>query len=709
MIGKLSKLYLFFEQIMKEYIMCRINKLSIIIILLIASISIIVAQEKRPLEIEDMFRIKRVTDPQLSPDGRWIAYVITEINKAENKSNSDLYLISSTGGEPKRLTTSSSSDANPRWSPDSKTIAFISTRSGDGQIWLIDIYGGEARQLTKISTGASNPMWSPDGKIMAFVSTVYPEFSDKPFKEADELNRKKNEDKDKSKVKARLITKLLYRHWNAWVDDKRQHIFVMSIENGETKDITPGDRDAVPTSSTFSAGDDFAFSPDGKEIAYTATPTENEAWNTNHDIYTVSIDGTNRKQLTINPAADGYPRYSKDGKYIGYRAQHTPAFEADKWEFMLYDRKTGKTESYTANFDASVQAFQWTSDNSRIYFASEENANQQIFYVSLKDKKVSKVVEGGVNGDVNVSNDGKMLIFSRQTLSRSIEIYSATSDGKNIKKLTGTNDNLFSQILINDAESVTYSGAGGATIQSWLIKPPNYDENKKYPLVFLVHGGPQGAWENGWHYRWNPQLWAAQGYVVMSPNPRGSTGFGQKFVNEISGDWGGKAYEDLMNGVEYAEKLPFVEKNRMAAAGASYGGYMMNWFASHTGKFKTIITHAGVYNFYSMYGTTEEVWFDEYEHGGTPWDVPEKYNKFSPHAYAKDFLKFKTPVLIVHNELDYRVPVTEGMQLFTTLQRMGIESKFLYFPDEGHGVLKPQNSELWHKTVFEWLSKHLNK
>ncbi|MDI6767536.1 MAG: S9 family peptidase [Bacteroidota bacterium] len=674
--------------------------------LLFTPISQLSAQT-RFLEIDDMFRIKRVSDPQLSPDGKWIAYVVTEVDKAANKMNSDIWLISSTGGEPRKLTASPSSDANPRWSPNSKTIAFVSGRSGDGQIWLINIDGGEARQLTKISTGASQPVWSPAGNYIAFVSSVYPEFTDKLFKESDELNKKKNEDKEKSKVKARIITKLLYRHWNAWVDDKRQHIFVMNIETGETKNITPGDRDAVPTSSTFSAGDDFTFSPDGKEIAYTATPTENEAWNTNHDIYTVSIDGTNRKQITTNPAADGFPRYSKDGKNIAYRAQRRAAFEADKWEIMLHDRAMSKSESLTEKEDISVQSFKWTSDGTKIYFTAEENARQQIFNVSLKDKKLSKVTDLGVNGDVNISTDGKMLVFSRQTMSRPIEIYSSTSDGKKIKKLTNTNDELFANINMNEPESITYTGAEGATIQSWIIKPPNFDQNKKYPLVMLVHGGPQGAWEELWHYRWNPQLWAAQGYVVMAPNPRGSTGFGQKFVDEISGDWGGKVYVDVMKGVEFVENLNYIDKNRMAAAGASYGGYFMNWMATQTGKFKTLVTHASIYNFYSMYGTTEEVWFDEWEHGGTPWDAPHEYDKFSPHAHAKNLLKYKTPMLIIHNEFDYRVPVTEGMQLFTTLQRMGIKSKFLYFPDEGHGVLKPQNSELWHNTVFEWLAEYL--
>ncbi len=667
------------------------------------------SQNKRILQINDLFRIKRISDLQISPDGKWIAFVITDVDKEANKMNSDIWLIPSAGGEMRRLTTSPSSDANPRWSPNSKTIAFVSTRSGDPQIWLIDIDGGEARQLTKISTGASQPVWSPTGKHIAFISAIYPEFSERPFKESDELNRKKNEDKEKSKVNARIMTKLLYRHWNSWVDDKRKHIFVLSLSTGEIKDVTPGDRDAIPTSSTFSAGDDFTFSPDGKEIAYTATPIENEAWNTNHDIYTVSIDGSSIKQITTNPAADVFPRYSNDGKFIAYRAQRIPGFEADKFELMLYEQSSGRIKSLSEIFDASIGSFQWSSDGNRIYFTAEEKANQQIYYISLKDQTIKKIVDGGVNGDINLSTDIKYLYFTHHTLSHPNELYRASAEGKNVLKLTNVNDSLFSEIIMNEPESITYSGAGGTLIQAWLIKPPNFDASKKYPLVLLVHGGPQGAWQNGWHYRWNAQIWAAQGYVILAPNPRGSTGFGQKFVNDISGDWGGKVYEDVMKGIDYVENLSYIDKDRMAAAGASYGGYFMNWLATQTGKFKTIITHAGIFNFYSMYGTTEEVWFDEWEHGGTPWDVPDEYNKFSPHAHAKNLLKYKTPMLIIHNELDYRVPVTEGMQLFTTLQRMGIKSKFLYFPDEGHGVLKPLNSELWHKVVFEWLEEYLKK
>ncbi len=674
--------------------------------LLLALCSVLLAQPKRPMQIDDLSRIKRVSDPQLSPDGKRIAFVITEMDKPNNKSSSDIWLIPSTGGDPVRLTNAHKHDRHPRWSPDGKWIAFESNRSSSYQIYLTSPDGGEPKQLTDISTEASQAIWSPDGKYLAFVSAVFPEFSDKPYKESDVLNKQKQDDRDKSKVKARVFTKLLYRHWDSWVDDKRQHIFVIPIDGGDPRDVTPGDRDAVPTATTFSAGDDFCFSPDGKELAYTATPTppHEESWSTNHDIYTVNLSTAERKQITTNPAADGFPRYSPDGKYIAYRAQSRPNFESDRWRLMLYDRATEKTRSLTDALDSWVEAFTWAGDSRMLYFEAEEKANKPLWSVSIKGNDLRKVVDDAANEEVDVSQNGKMLIFTHQSLSRPAEIYSVASDGKNMRQITHLNDELFSQISFSVPEVVWFTGAGGAKVHMWIVKPPNFDPQTKYPLVFWAHGGPQGAFLNSWSYRWNAQLWAAQGYVLALPNPRGSTGFGQKFVDEISGDWGGKVFTDLMDGLSTAQQLPYVDSTRMAAAGASFGGYMMDWFEGHTDKFKTIITHDGVFNFTSMYGATEETWFDEWEHG-IPWETPD-FEKFSPHKYAANF---KTPMLIIHSELDYRVPLNEGQQLFTTLQRKGIPSKFLYFPDEGHLILKPGNSALWHKTVFEWLESYLKK
>ena len=665
------------------------------------------AQAKRPLELADMFKIRRVSAPALSPDGNWIAYTVTTPNLEQNKNKSDLWLVSADGRTRRQLTTHDAHDRNAVWSPDGKWLAFESSRSGSFQIWLISPDGGEAQQFTLISTEASQPLWSPDGKHIAYVSDVFPEYSDKPFSESDPLNKAKLDELENGKVKAKILTSLLYRHWDSWVDGKRKHIFVQPLDGGDPKDITPGNRDAVPTSSTFSSGTDFAFSPDGKEIAFTATPAnvQEEAWTTNHDILTVSVNGGSPKQITTNPAADGYPQYSPDGKYIAFRAQATPGFEADRWQLMLYERSTGKTKSLTETFDSSVESQIWGPGSRQLFFEAEEKGNKPIYVVSTAGNDVRRVFDRATNGSLNISSDGTWIAFLHQSAVRPTEVYRVGVDGKGLKKITGENDEFFATLDIPAPESIWYEGDGGAKIQSWIFKPAGMVQGKKYPFVYLVHGGPQGAWMNSWSYRWNPALWAAQGYVVMAPNPRGSTGFGQQFTNEISGDWGGKVFVDLMKGIDYADDLAFVNKENKAAAGASFGGYMMNWFQGNAGdRFKTLVTHDGVYNFYSMYGTTEEVWFDEWDHSGTPWDNPESYEKFSPHKYAKNF---NTPNLIIHNELDYRVPLTEGMQLFTTLQRKGIPSKMLYFPDEGHWVLKPANSELWHKTVFEWLGQYL--
>ena len=669
------------------------------------------SQTKRPLQLEDMFNIQRVSEPQLSPDGKTVAYVVGVVDKAANKTNTDIWLVPSSGGEAKQLTNSPKHDRHPRWSPDGTQILFESNRDGSVQMYVLNVATGETKQLTTISTEASGAIWSPDGKKIGFVSTVYPEFSDRPFAIADSLNKAKQEARDKSKVQARILTKLLYRHWTSWVDDKRQHIFVINADGTNPRNVTPGDRDAVPTSSTFSTGDDFSFSPDGKEIAYTATPipVHEESWSTNHDIYTVNLETGERKQITTNMAADVFPQYSPNGKFIAYRAQARAGFEADRWQLMLYDRAmsasgaTGKTKSITPNFDTNVDGFVWASDSKTLYISAEEKANTPLWSISI-DGTIKKVYDSAVNYDVNISSDGKLLLFSHQTMSRPVELYTATSDGKNAKQLTHVNDEMFSHIEFSEPEYVWFKGAKNDSVQMWIVKPPFFYGKKKYPLVYWVHGGPQGAFGNSWSYRWNQQLWAAQGYVLALPNPRGSTGFGQQFTDEISKDWGGKVFTDVMNGLAYMEKIPYIDTTKMAAAGASYGGYMMNWLNGHTNKFKAIINHDGVYNFYSMYGVTEETWFDEWEHG-IPWEAPD-FDKFSPHKFAQNF---KTPTLIIHNELDFRVPVGEGFQLFTTLQRKGIPSKMLYFPDEGHWVLKPLNSELWHTTVFEWLADYLKK
>jgi dipeptidyl aminopeptidase/acylaminoacyl peptidase len=681
----------------------------------------VLAADKRPMKTDDLFRFQRVTDPQMSPDSKQVVYVVKTVDLAANKSASTLWLAPTGAGTPRPLTNTTKKDKHPRWSPDGKRILFESDRSGDGQLWVIDLDGGEARQLTTIATEASNAVWAPDGKAIAFVSAVYPENSDKPYAESNEANKKRKEETEKNPVKARVFRRLFFRHWDEWVEDKRQHLFVMSFADGkagEPKDVTPGDRDANPTSDTFSAGDDFTFSPDGTHLVYTAVPDRDEAWSTNYDICRVPVTGGKVEVLTAdNKAADGFPRFSPDGKMLAYRAQRRPGFESDRWELMVADcdasgRLTGKPRSVTSGLDRSAEAFIWTPDSKTLLFTAEENAASPILALTLGGK-VRQILAGHTNSTLSISGDGKTLAFLQVAMHRPGEVFITTglftAQDKGLppvaapRNISQANSKLLDELDVPLPESVTVNGAGGTPMQMWILKPPGFDAKKKWPLAYLVHGGPQGAWEDGWSYRWNPALWAAQGYVVALPNPRGSTGFGQKYVDEISGDWGGKCYDDLMAGVAYLEKLPYIDSERMASAGASFGGYMMNWFQGHTTKFKTLITHCGVYNFESCYATTDELWFDEWEHGGPPWGKRESYEKYSPHRFAKDF---KTPMLVIHNDLDFRVPISEGLQMFTTLQRLRIPSRMINFPDEGHWVLKPANSAYWHKEVFTWLAKY---
>ena len=657
-----------------------------------------------------MFRLHRMSDPQISPDGTLVAFVVNDPVKAENYVNSDLWLVSTVGGEARKLTNSARQDRHPRWSPDGQWLAFESNRDGNFQIWLMPAAGGEARRLTSIATEATTPAWSPDGKQLAFVSAVFPEFSARPFAESDRLNREKLDAREHSKVKARLFDQLLYRHWNSWVEGKRQHVFVLPVKNGaaagEPRDVTPGENDGVPTSSTFSEGDEFAFSPDGRSLVFTAPPVplRTQAWSTNHDLFAVDLATGEKRQLTTNPAADCTPQFSPDGKLLAYRAQARPGYEADRWQLMVLDLATGQSRSLTESLDRSVHGYVWAPDGTKLYFNSADQGGTTLWSVTLQGE-AGRVLTGGTNTEASISADGSALVYTHARLNQPPEIMLWRTAQGAPQVLTHLNDALLKDLELAVPESVTVAGAGGTSVQMWLIKPPGFDPKKKYPLVFWVHGGPQGMWGDAWSTRWNPEIWAAQGYVVSLANPRGSTGFGQKFTDEISRDWNGKVMEDLSACLAYLEKQPYIDATRMAAAGGSYGGYVMNWFEGHTDKFRCLVNHDGTYNLDSMYGTTEELWFDDWEHG-KPWEATEQEKAASPHVYAANF---KTPMLVIHGELDFRVPVSEGMQVFTALQRSGVPSKLLLFPDEGHWVLKPGNSELWHQTIFAWLAEYLKK
>jgi dipeptidyl aminopeptidase/acylaminoacyl peptidase len=653
------------------------------------------AQTKRPMTFDDLMAIKRIGDAQISPDGSRVAYVVTDVDKNLNRGKRSLWAVPSSGGASQQLITSDKNDYSPRWSPDGKWIAFLSTREGAPQIFVAGADGSNPRKVTGVPEGVGEFIWSPDGKTFAFTTDVYPECGN--------LNcvAKRAEAEEKSKVKAVISDRLLYRHWDSFKRGKRSHLFVVPVEGGEPKDLTPGDYDVPP----FSLGDPtaFDFAPDSSEIVFARNTDKVEATSTNNDLFIISVSGGEARRITgNNPGSDTTPRYSPDGKYIAYRSQSRNGYESDRFRLMLYDRKAGTSKELSTGFDRWAGELVWAPDGQSIFIVAEDRGRELIGVASVNGG-VKPLISDTASSGISLSSDGKTLAFTRSSSAAPAEVFAANSNGSGARQLTQANASLLAQLDLSKAEDFEYDGALKSKIHGFIVKPPQFDKSKKYPMVLLIHGGPQGAWLDSWGYRWNPQMWAARGYVTVLINPHGSTGYGQAFTEQISGDWGGAVYEDLMKGVDHVIKLGYVDPNRMGAAGGSYGGYMVNWILGHNDRFKALVSHAGVYNLTSMYAT-EELWFTDWEFKGTPWDNPELYVKWSPHLSAKNF---KTPTLVVHGELDYRVPVGEGLQLFSTLQRKGVPSKLLYYPDEGHWILKPQNSELWFKTVLDWFDQWL--
>ena len=662
------------------------------------------ARAKHPIAFEDLARVQRISDPQVSPDGKWIAYVVGVVDLEANKTNHHIWICPVDGGEPRQLTRGEGSDTRPRWSPDGKSLAFISTRGGNSQVWILPLAGGEARPLTSLPAEADGVTWAGHADVLLFTSQVFPDCPDEA------CNQRRLKEAAESKVKAQLIDELLFRHWDSWREGKYTHLFAVSAAGGTPRALTPGAYD----SPTFFLGapDGYAISPDGKEVCYTSNHSKGSAgqsaaaWTTNNDLYLVSTQGGEARNITSdNPGSDASPQYSPNGRYIAYTSQARNGYESDLFRLRVYDRETGKISDLTPGFDQWVASFAWAPDSNTLYFTAPDHARQPVFKTSISSPKVEKVLEGS-NDELSVSPDGKSLILTRSSLTQPAEVFRACTSGGTPTQLTHENDALLAELDMNPAEFVNTRGALGAAIENLQVNPPGFEAGKKYPALLLVHGGPQGAWDDAWGYRWNAQMFAARGYVVLMTNFHGSTGYGQKFVEEISGDWGGAPYQDLMNATDYLESLPCVDRDHVGAAGASFGGYMINWIAGHTDRFKALVSHDGVYDNRSMYGETEELWFDEWEFKGLPWEkeAAALREKWSPSNFVQNI---KTPMLLVEGARDFRVPEGQAMQLFSALQRRGVPSKLLYFPDEGHWVLKPANSQLWYKTVLGWLDQYV--
>jgi dipeptidyl aminopeptidase/acylaminoacyl peptidase len=656
-------------------------------------------QARRAMTIEDLIVAPRVADPALSPDGRTVLFVRTRTDGKTGQRNAGIMAVPADGSTPpKVLIDGDKTETTPRWSPDGKRIAFLSNRDGAMQIYVADADGGNAKKVTSLHAGAQAPfVWSGDGSKIAFVSDVYPDCPDEP------CHKKRAEEAEANPVKVHRLTRLLYRHWDEWRESIRHHVFVTNVADGATRDLTPGDFDSPPTQQEDGA---LAFSPDGRTVAFVSNREgrDKEAWTTNNDVFLVPVDGGEARQFTKNPAADTHPVFSHDGRTLYVLAQRRPGFESDRWYLDAYDVQSGSKRTLFTTPDISVGEIAVSADDSTIWFAAEREARTNVFTIPASGGQPKRVMEGGSIS--SIAPAGGFVVFAMSSLTKPAEVYRAGADGSGMKPLSHENDGWLKDVAFTQPESLTVNVAGGP-IQYWLLKPPNFDPAVKYPVVFLIHGGPQGAWGDAWSTRWNPSLWAAQGWVVVAPNPSGSTSFGQAMVDRISGDWAGRVMTEIDGVVAAVAKMPFTDSRRMGLAGASYGGYAVDWIlGQQPGKYKAAVTHDGVFNLESMSMATEELWFPEWEFGGRSWDTKARaqFAKYSPHLHAH---KITTPTLIITNELDFRVPVDQGLQMFTVLRRNGVPSEALVFPDEGHWVLKALNSRTWHEAVFGWLKKYL--
>jgi dipeptidyl aminopeptidase/acylaminoacyl peptidase len=689
-------------------------------VLLAGVVSAVPAQQKRPLSFKDYIAVRAVSDPQLSPDGSAVLYAVRTADFDANKRESATYLIPFAGGDPRRFPDDTTHAAEARWSPNGKRVAYVAKN----QLWVADANGGNRKQLTTLSGGASGPVWAPTGDRIAFVSSVYPSCT------TDACNAQRDSAREKSKVKAHVADHLMFRHWNAWDDGKRSHLFVISPDGSGLRDLNEGAPYDVPP-GPFGGSEGYAFSPDGKEVSFTAKDQgPAEAWTTDINLYTVPAacpsagatgatgQGCGKPSVITaeNKGADQNPVYSPDGRYIAYASQRRAGFESDRWRLMLYDRTARRSHEALPSWDRNADSYLFTRDGKSIIVQTTDAGRDKFYRVTLDRTGVGArpalLVGERNNTSPSISRDGGRLVWTRDATDRPAEVYAATvgqSGASAVRQLSHLNDQLVAQLELHPVEDYWFKGAGGDSVQGFILKPPQWEPGKKFPVLLLIHGGPQGAWLDNWHSRWNYQMFAAPGLALVIINPRGSTGYGQRFVDEVSKGWGGKVYTDLMNGLDAAlARNAWLDSTRMGAAGGSFGGYMVNWIAGHTDRFKALVSHAGPFNLENMYTATEELWFPEWEYGGPFWQdnwMETQYRKYSPHLFAKNF---KTPTLVTGGELDFRVPYTEDISMFTALQRQGVPSRLVIFPDEGHWILKPQNQQLWWAEVQGWLGKYLN-
>ncbi|RIK64578.1 MAG: peptidase S9 [Planctomycetota bacterium] len=655
------------------------------------------AADPHPFSVHDMLAMDRISDHQVSPDGKRVVFVLRTTDLEANKGRTDLWLVHGDGTGLRRLTSHPDADVNPRWLPDGKSIVFLSTRSGSMQVWRISLDGGEAERVTHEPLDVNSVVVSPDGKSIAYGMEVFPGTSV-------EETKKRLDEIASDKATGRVYDRLFFRHWDTWKDGRRSHVFVRPLSGRAAVDIMK-DMDADCPTKPFGGPEDIAFAPDGNQVVFVARDVgREEAWSTDMDLYVAPADGSAKPRCLTesNTAVDTQPVFSPDGKFLAYLAMKRPTYEADRQRIVLMPWPQGEAKVLTEAWDRSPDAITWSADGKTIFATAQNVGQHSLFAVDAQDGRDRPIVwEGTISGPQIVED---RIVYSMNHLRGPAELYSVKPDGADVRRITHINDTKLAAAKTGEAEQFSFSGWNGEKTFGYIVKPVDFDPSKKYPVAFLIHGGPQGSFGNDFHYRWNPQAYAGAGYAAVMIDFHGSTGYGQAFCDSIRGDWGGKPLEDLQKGLAAAlEKHPWMDGDRVAALGASYGGYMINWIAGNwPDRFRCLVCHDGNLDEQMAYFDTEELWFPEWEHQGTPWEQPQHYQKHNPVNFVKNW---KTPMLVIHGGLDFRVVDTQGMSTFTALQRRGIPSKFLHFPDENHWVLKPANSILWHETVLEWLDQ----
>lgn len=659
------------------------------------------AQAQDVMTPELLWKLRRVSNPAVSPDGRSLAYGIRTYDVSANSGDTDLWLVGVSGGEPVRLTDMKGSESSAAWRPDGQWLGFLSAKGGSNQLWEVKPDGRKIRQVTNIEGGIANFRYAPDGTHISFTADV------KLDKTVNELYE------DLPEADARIMDGLMYRHWDSWHDYAYSHLFVAPYADGwvgDAVDLMKGERFDTPL-TPFGGVEQIAWSPDGRRIAYTAKKTVGTAYavGTNSDIYLVNLESG--KTLNLTEGMQGYdvePVFSPDGGRIAWLSMERDGYEADRNRLFVQDLGTGERVELTAEYDNDAHTPVWSPDGRTLYFTSESWGTVQIFAVPAEGGAVRRLTEGVfdyVSLDVARLDDGEALIAARRSMSSPNEIYRVDAETGEATPITFANRDILAGVKLGRVEKRMVTATDGEEILTWVIYPPDFDPTLRYPALLYAQGGPQGTVSQFFSYRWNFQLMAANGYIVVAPNRRGVPSFGQAWKEEISGDWGGQAMQDLLSAIDDVASEPYVDENRLGAVGASFGGYSVYWLAgNHEGRFRTFVAHAGVFNLESMYGATEEMFFVNFDLKGPYWENPAGFEAFSPHKFVQNW---DTPILVIHGEKDFRVPVGEGMQAFTAAQLKGIPSRFLYFPEEGHWVLSPQNGVLWHRVFFDWLGRYL--